>query len=128
MKGIDTMKQGVLCRHCQPYADTNNIYCQLKKETVPGYKCDKHHCKDHEFSKTAMVVVGVGRCDECPCVKQTRTPRAGYAFDYYCNAVQTPSGPMRITTYVEYDSEIPPVPDWCPFKIKEEDFDEDLDG
>ena len=34
------MKQGVLCKHCQPYADTNNIYCQLKKETVPGYKCD----------------------------------------------------------------------------------------
>lgn len=128
MKGIDTMKQGVLCKHCQPYADTNNIYCQLKKETVPGYKCDKHHCEHHDFPKTAMVVVGVGRCDECPCVKQTRTPSAGYAFDYYCNAVQTPSGPMRITTYVEYDSEIPPVPDWCPFKIKEEDFDETMDG
>lgn len=115
------MKQGVLCRHCQPYADTNNIYCQKKKETVPGYQCDKSHCKFHEFTPAAMVVIGVGRCDECPCVKETRTPRAGFAFDYYCNACQTPDGPRKITGYIEYDSEMPPVPDWCPFKIKEDE-------
>lgn len=122
------MKRGVLCKHCVSYEGSNKIYCKLKKCDIEGYKCDKGHCSDHSFEPAAMVVVGVGRCDECPCVKQTRTPRAGYAFDYYCNAVQTPSGPMRITTYVEYDFEIPPIPDWCPFKIKEEDFDEDLDG
>ena len=72
-------------------------------------------------------MVGIGRCDECPCVKKTRTPRAGFAFDYYCNACQTLSGPKKITTYVEYDDEIPPVPDWCPFKIKEEDCNEIVD-
>ena len=122
------MKRGVLCKYCTPYKDSNKIFCHLKNCDVEGYKCDKGHCSCHSFEPAAMVVIGVGRCDECPCVKQTRTPRAGYAFDYYCNAMQTPSGPMCITTYVEYDFEMPPVPDWCPFKIKEEDFDETVDG
>ena len=98
---------------------TYKYYCHKKNCEVLEYKCAK--CNYREFPVRAMVVVGVGRCDECPCVEQERTPRAGYAFDYFCNAVQTPSGPMRITTYVEYNSEIPPVPDWCLFKIKEDD-------
>ena len=122
------MKRGVLCKHCVPYEDSNKIYYKLKKCDIEGYKCDKGHCSDHSFEPAAMVVVGVGRCDECPCVKETRTPRAGFAFDYYCNACQTSNGPRKITGYIEYDSEMPPVPDWCPFKIKEDDFIEDLDG
>ena len=120
------MKRGVLCKHCVPYEDSNKIYCKLKKCDIEGYKCDKGHCSSHSFEPAAMVVVGVGRCDECPCVKETRTPRAGFAFDYYCNACQTPSGPKQITTYIEYDSEMPPVPDWCPFKIKEDEDWENL--
>lgn len=122
------MKRGVLCKYCVPYEDSNKIYCKLKKCDIEGYKCDKGHCFDHSFEPAAMVVIGVGRCDECPCVKETRTPRAGFAFDYYCNACQTSNGPRKITGYIEYDSEMPPVPDWCPFKIKEDDFIEDLDG
>ena len=112
------MKREVLCKHCVPYEDSNKIYCKLKKCDIERYECDKGHCSNHSFETVAMVVVGVGRCDECPCVKETRTPRAGFAFDYYCNACQTPSGPKQITTYIEYDNEMPPVPDWCPFKIK----------
>lgn len=115
------MKQGVLCKYCTPHKDSNKIFCHLKNCDVEGYECDKDHCSYHSFEPAAMVVVGVGRCDVCPYVKETRTPRAGFAFDYYCNACQTPEGPRKITGYIEYDSEIPPVPDWCPFKIKEDE-------
>lgn len=115
------MKQGVLCKHCIPYKDSNKIYCKLKKCDIDGYKCDKNYCSDHSFKPAAMVVVGVGRCDECPCVKEDRTPNAGFALDYYCNACQTSDGPRKITRYIEYDSEMPPVPNWCPFKIKEDE-------
>lgn len=122
------MKKGVLCKYCVPYEDSNNIYCKLKKCDTPGYKCDKGNCSDHQFAPAVFVSIGVGRCDECPCVKETRTPRAGFAFDYYCNACQTPDGPKKITGYIEYDSEMPPVPDWCPFRRVEDEDYENLDG
>lgn len=110
------MKQGVLCKYCKPYeGDTNMIYCQKKNCDVQGYKCTKSECTLHEFKPTAFVVIGVGRCDECPCVKTERTPRAGYAFDYFCKACDG----RKIVGYVEWDSEIPEIPDWCPFKAKE---------
>jgi hypothetical protein len=48
-----------------------------------------------------------------------RTIGAGYAFDYLCKAC----GKRKIVGYVEWDSEIPPVPDWCPFRIKSEEDD-----
>ena len=122
------MKRGVLCKYCVPYKDSNKIYCKLKKYDVEGYKCDKGHCSDHSFEPAAMVVIGVGRCDECPCVETTRTPEAGYAFDYWCKACRDEQDePRKITGYVEWDSEIPPVPGWCPFKIEEDDFYETVD-
>ena len=108
------MKRGVLCKYCTPYKDSNKIFCHLKNCDVEGYKCDKGHCSYHSFEPAAMVVVGVGRCDECPCVKQTRTPRAGYALDYHCKAI----GGKQIDHYVEYDFELRPVHELCPFYIK----------
>lgn len=111
------MKQGVLCKYCQPYETNNNIYCNFLKMNIEGYKCDKAHCQHHQFEHT--VFVGIGRCDDCPFVTISRTPRAGYAYDYYCTA--NPEEKKCIASYVEYDSEIPPVPQWCPFRAKEED-------
>ena len=106
------MKQGVLCKHCQPYENSNYIYCNFLKMNIEGYKCDKAYCQHHQFEYT--VFVGVGRCDECPFVKVSRTPKAGYAHDFVCTKAD-----KTIATYVEYDSEIPPVPQWCPFRVKE---------
>ena len=94
---------------------TYNCVCHKKGHKVMEYECSS--CKDREFA--AVAAIPVGRCDQCRFVYQTRTPRAGYAFDYFCKAVETPNGPKKIVGYVEYDSEIPEIPDWCPYRIKE---------
>lgn len=91
---------------------TYHCYCHKKNCQVQEYKCSI--CELREFAPAAMVPVG--RCDKCPYVKMERTPNAGYAFDYFCKAC----GDRKIVGYVEYDSEIPPVPGWCPYHIKEE--------
>ena len=109
------MKQGVLCKYCNPNTeDQYKIYCKLKNCYVPNYKCDKAYCKQHEFKPVARIPIG--RCDECPYVIKTRTPEAGYAYDYYCNKYHTIDGPRKICGYVEYDNEIEPIPNWCPYK------------
>lgn len=108
------MKKTVECKY---YSPINKItcFCQKQNKEVPRWKCDKK-CELHEFEPVAFVVVGVGRCDVCPLVKKTRTPRTGCAFDYYCKAVND----KKIVGYIEWDSEIPPIPDWCPFREEEE--------
>ena len=91
------------------------IYCAKRKEYVDQpYKCSKPHCKDCKFPVLAEVVIPVGRCDECPMCYTERTPRAGYALDYHCKAM----GGKQIDHYVEYDFELRPVPEWCPFYLK----------
>ncbi len=90
------------------------IFCK-KKGRIHGYECGT--CELKEFETLALIPVG--RCDQCPKHFTERTPRSGFAEDYFCKAVQTPAGPKKITSYVEWDSEIPPVPDWCPYHIKE---------
>lgn len=89
------------------YLHCNKKNCDLK--SVIDCRC----CDYREFEPQVIVKVPVGRCDTCPFVHSELTPRAGYALDYYCKA--TPSR-KRIVGYVEYDHEIPEVPDWCPFR------------
>lgn len=58
---------------------------------------------------------------DCPYSVSERTPRSGYAMDYYCMAVV----PKRITSgYVEWSSDVNLVPEWCPFRMDREDIDE----
>ena len=105
---------------CKYRLDTKNneIYCQKYKEYIKQpYKCSKSECKDCEFPILANVIVQVGRCDECPFCKTRRTMGAGYAFDYLCSAKNN----KVITNYVEYMSELNPVPKWCPYYIKTEE-------
>ncbi len=89
---------------------TYECYCKKKKSKILEYKCSQ--CKERKFPVVANVVIPVGRCDECPLHYTKRTPNAGYALDYFCKAC----GDREITHYVEWDNEIPPVPDWCPFR------------
>lgn len=49
----------------------------------------------------------------CPFVETQRTPNSGYAIDYFCKA----AGGRKISGYVEWDSDMNPVPDWCPKRI-----------
>lgn len=101
----------VVCKYRQ---ETSNgkIYCQKHKKFIDQpYKCSKGHCQDCEFPILAEVKIPVGRCDECPLCYTERTPRAGYALDYFCKAC----GGKQIDHYVEYDCELRPVPEWCPF-------------
>lgn len=62
-----------------------------------------------------MITIPVGRCDECPFHYTDYTRGAGCADDYFCKV----AGDRKIAGYVEYASEIPPAPSWCPFYIKE---------
>lgn len=110
--------RGVLCKYNskreEKIGHQTHVFCNKKKEWIPVYKCGKQHCAEHEFYASVLVAIPVGRCDECPYHTTKATPGAGFADDYYCKK----TGKI-ITTYVEWDSEIPPVPDWCPYREKE---------
>lgn len=111
------MKQSVVCIHRKPNTNPlyegNYIYCDKHKTVIEVYKCGKGFCGSCEFEPAAAIPIG--RCDDCPFVEVSRTPRAGYAHDYLCSKTN-----KTIINYVEYDSEIPPIPDWCPYRLKGE--------
>lgn len=108
------MTQEVKCIHRQETEEERTIFCTKLRHTVKAYECNKGNCPDCEFKPAAMIPVG--RCDECRFCRVERTPRAGCAYDYVCTATN-----KTITTYVEWDSEIPAIPHWCPFRIKGEE-------
>jgi hypothetical protein len=48
----------------------------------------------------------------CPFVEEKLTKGYGYAVDYMCGKCDN-----RVTSvYVEWDSDVNPVPNWCPLK------------
>ena len=106
--------QGVLCKYCKPTDNEHIIFCKKLKKEVQSYKCQKNHCELHEFKP--IVYIPIGRCDECPC-STTRHAygAAGYSYDLLCAA----KGMATIMVDIEWDSEIPPIPNWCPFYTKE---------
>lgn len=60
------------------------------------------------------IALDIHKCTECPFMKRVRTSGAGYAEDYHCSKMSD----KLIVGYVEWASEVPPVPDWCPCKIE----------
>lgn len=59
----------------------------------------------------------------CPYAESDRTPNSGYAVDWYCKLMPDPQefhGYKITSGYVEWDNEINPVPNWCPFMTVEE--------
>lgn len=71
----------------------------------------------------AKIIVEIKNCQDCPFVKETRhwTPDSwDHAFDYYCKKVETINGPKTIAEYIEFPSEMPDVPSWCPCRLPEE--------
>ena len=66
------------------------------------------------------IKLNISKCNEidkkvgisCPFLEISRTQGAGYAEDFFCKA----NNSKKICGYVEWESDIPLVPDWCPFK------------
>lgn len=111
--------RGILCKYNsneeKKFGHQTHVFCKLKQTWVPIYKCGKQHCQSHKFQPVVSINIPVGRCDECPYHYTKPTSGAGCADDYICKIAR-----RTITTYVEWDSELPAVPDWCPFRPKEE--------
>lgn len=62
------------------------------------------------------------KCQECPFSIVQATPGAGCAIDRFCNCKKTNNKQMhmrKIGGYIEWDSEEPAVPDWCPIRVDE---------
>ena len=56
----------------------------------------------------------IEKCNECPFHDTRRTPGAGYAIDYFCVLEKG----KEIAGYIEWNSDLPYVPDWCPIAIE----------
>lgn len=107
--------RGVQCKHWRKATKTCG-WCEYSQTYVLHAECGPK-CPMHEFKTEVTIEINVGRCDECPMCQTQRTPGTGFGRDYLCKASQN----KLIATYIEWDSEIPPVPDWCPFRKKEKD-------
>lgn len=57
------------------------------------------------------IILTINNCSKCPKHRVERTPQTGYAIDYYCEITN-----HKVASYIEWPSEIPPVPDNCPLK------------
>ena len=109
------MKPMVVCKYRKDI-DEFKVFCERNKRNVQSWYCSKERCKYCEFPTVAEIKVSVGRCDQCPMSESDRTPNAGYALDYFCKAQNN----RCIARYIEYDAEMPPVPEWCPFRKEKE--------
>lgn len=78
----------------------------------------------------AKIVINIDRCvnngDDnicCPYAGSAHTPGSGYATDYFCKLKpdkKAEHGFRGTSGYVEWDSEINPIPKWCPILAVEE--------
>lgn len=62
---------------------------------------------------TTKIVLDIKDCSECPKCVTTRTIGADYALDYHCGLMQN----KQICYYIEWPSEMKPVPSWCPISL-----------
>ncbi len=62
------------------------------------------------------IALDIKDCRGCPHMRSERTEGAGYALDFHCRLTGN-----LICGYVEYESEVKPVPDDCPIRIVEEE-------
>jgi hypothetical protein len=57
-------------------------------------------------------VKNIDNCTECFYVIDKPTPNTGFGVDYFCGLENN----KLIMEYIEYSSEIKPIPKWCKFK------------
>ena len=70
---------------------------------------------------TIKTETNVNKCNECP----YHITKPQYTIDswehpegYFCSKKDN----RPIAEYIEWESELPPIPEWCPFKNKKEDI------
>ena len=63
---------------------------------------------------TIQLTLDIKKCTKCHFVESHRTKGAGFALDYFC----TEKDNREIAGYVEWDSDMPLVPEWCPHLVK----------
>lgn len=60
------------------------------------------------------ITIDLKDCRKCPECGEKLTKGYGYATDYFCKLKNN-----KITSgYVEWSSDVNPVPNWCPLKQK----------
>ena len=72
-----------------------------------------------EFRKEKIridLVLELSDCRDCPMVLKKTTPSSLYAKDYFCKATKDLK---KIMGYVEFKSDLQPIPFWCPYKLKD---------
>lgn len=57
------------------------------------------------------IYLDIPGCDQCPKVRTEKI--GGCGIDYFCSLTGEKS-----MSYIEWDSEKKPVPDWCPLRAK----------
>lgn len=62
-------------------------------------------------NKPTKIKIIIYDCSECPKHRTERTPRSGYAIDYYCQLTGN-----KVANYIERPSEMPPVLNNCPLR------------
>lgn len=63
----------------------------------------------------------IDKCRQCPFTEIDRTQGAGFAWDRYCTRESNDGHKSKIKVggYIEWESEEPEVPSWCPIKVDE---------
>jgi hypothetical protein len=73
-------------------------------EPLPVHR-DNHNKKMQKIK----IELDLDNCVECYYCESKRTENAGCATDYFCKKAN-----LKIMGYIEYPSEIEPIPRWCP--------------
>jgi hypothetical protein len=65
------------------------------------------------------VVITIDACNHgCPHCGEKLTKGFGYAMDFFCKL----SDNKIVSGYVEWDSDLNPVPEWCPLRLDSENM------
>ena len=67
----------------------------------------------------AIIGIEIEKCNKCPYV-YTEPVLTGDSWDHMEDYICTQNN-QKIAGCVEWPSEIPPVPDWCPTRIKQKE-------
>ena len=68
----------------------------------------------------ARIFIDIPHCGKCPFVRQERFYTEDsweHAYDYFCTKQMRDGKPLRVAHYIEWEREMPEVPDSCPQKI-----------
>lgn len=71
------------------------------------------------------ICIELENCFDCPFVISKRCHTADsweYAEDYFCKEVSDGTDYKKIAGYIEWPREMPEVPDWCPHRLKENNY------